>query len=122
METQEIKKNMTNIEKYERIGRLIDNPTHHEIARTFFAASIPGGPVSLIEDGIQIEDHARYYAAAGGTDMPITADYVEDVHMTVVEFCELLMELVDAGGMEGFWPGKIRILFHLQNWTDIPIK
>ncbi|SOB60051.1 conserved protein of unknown function [Pseudodesulfovibrio profundus] len=113
---------MTTIEKYERIGRLVENPTQHELARVFFAASIPGGPVSLIEDGIQIEDHARYYAAAGGTDMEITSEYVEDIYMTVAEFCEMLMELVDAGGMESFWPGKIRVLFHIQGWDEIPVK
>lgn len=113
---------MSTDEKYERIGRLIENPTHHGIARTFFACSIPGGPVSLIADGIMIEDHGRYYSIAAGTDMPITTEHIEDIDLTVAEFCKVLTDLVDSGGMESFWPGKIRIRFHIRGWAEIPIK
>jgi hypothetical protein len=104
------------------IGNLVDTPTHHGMARAFFACSIPGGPVRLIDGGIQIEDHGRYYAMAGGTDMEIEPEHVEDIDMTVAEFCRMLAELVDSGGMDGHWPGKIRISFHVTGWEDIPVK
>lgn len=122
METQEIKKKMTNTEKYERICMLIKKPTQHEIAMVFCICSIPGGPVTLVKDGIRLEDHGRYYEMAAGSDMDITPEHIENINMTVAEFCKMLTEFVEAGGMQGFWPGKIRIFFNIKGWADLPLK
>jgi hypothetical protein len=122
LQTQEIGKDMTDSEKYEMIGKLIDNPTRHDMARAFSACSIQRGSVCFIDDGIQVEDHARSSSVVGGTDMPVAAEHIEDIDMTVAGFYKMLTELVDAGGMESSWPGKIRICFHIRGWTNLPVE
>ncbi|TDT92004.1 hypothetical protein EDC59_101408 [Pseudodesulfovibrio indicus] len=111
---------MTNSEKYEIVGNLIESPTQYDMVRALLVYSAPGGSVSRIKDGIQIEDLAQ--ARIDGRDMGISPEHVENIYMTVAEFCKLLIDLVDAGGMKGFWPGKIKISFHIRGWTDLPVE
>jgi hypothetical protein len=59
---------------------------------------------------------------ADSRKMEIATEHIEDIDMTVAEFCRLLIDLVDVGGMESFWPGKIRVRIHIRRWSDIPIK
>lgn len=113
---------MTDTEKYELVGKLIDNHTRHEMARAFIACAVPGGPVRLIENGIRVEGHVRYHSMADSRKMEIATEHIEDINMTVAEFCRLLIDLVDGGGMESFWPGKIRVSIHIRRWADIPIE
>lgn len=113
---------ISDAEKYELIGNLVDNHTRHELIRALFHCSVPGGPVKLTNYGVLIEDHKRYYDMAAGADMPITARHTEVLRVTVPEFLSLLTEMVDAGGMTDMWPGKIRIQFRIAGWSDIPVK
>jgi hypothetical protein len=118
-----IVKGISDAEKYEFVGNLVDDHTQHELLRALFACSVPGGPVRLQPYGIQIEDHGRYYELSGGRkDMDITAAHVETVKVNVPEFLKLLTDMIDAGGMKDLWPGKIRIEFHIEGWSDIPVK
>lgn len=119
MQTQEIGKDMTNSEKYEIVGNLIESPTQYDMVRALLVCSAPGGSVSRIKDGIQIEDLAQ--ARIDGRDMDILPEHVENIYMTVAEFCKLLIDLADPGGIKGFWPEKIRIGLHIRGWADIPI-
>jgi hypothetical protein len=111
---------MTDTEKYEMIGKLIESPTQHDMVRAVFVCSAPSGSVRRIKDGAQIEDLAQ--SMGGGSIMEISPERVEDIEMTVAEFCKFLIGLVEAGGMESYWPGKIRVNFHIRGWADIPIK
>lgn len=113
---------ISDAEKYELIGNLVDNHTQHELSRALFHCSVPGGPVMLMDYGILIEDHKRYYDMAAGSDVPITGKHTEILSVTVPEFLSLLTEMIDAGGMAEMWPGKIRIQFRIAGWPDIPIK
>lgn len=111
---------MTDSEKYEIVGNLIESPTQYDMVRALLVCSAPGGSVSRIKDGIQIEDLAQ--ARIDGRDMDISSEHVENIYMTVAEFCKLLIGVVEAGGMESYWPRKIRVSFHIRGWADIPIK
>ncbi|WP_338667763.1 hypothetical protein [Pseudodesulfovibrio methanolicus] len=114
---------MTDSEKYEMIGKLIDNPTRHDMALAFFACAAPGGPVRLIENGLRVESHERYCSMADdGREMEVAAECIKAIDMTVAEFCKLLIDQVDTGGMESYWPGKKGVSFHIRGWADIPIK
>jgi hypothetical protein len=123
LQTQEIGKDMTDTEKYEMIGKLIDSPTRHEMARAFFVCAAPGGPVRLIENGLRVEIHERYCSMADdGREIEVATECSKAIDMTVAEFCKLLIDLVYAGGMEIYWPGEKGVSFHIRGWTDMPIK
>jgi hypothetical protein len=76
LQTQEIGKDMTNSEKYEIVGNLIESPTQYDMVRALLVCSAPGGSVSRIKDGIQIEDLAQ--ARIDGRDMDILPELVEN--------------------------------------------
>ena len=113
---------ISDAEKYELIGNLVDNHTQHDLIRALFQCAIPSGPVMLTDYGILIEDHKRYYDMAAGSDMPITGKHTEILRVTVPEFLSLLTKMVDAGGMTDMWPGKIRVQLRIAGWPDIPAK
>ncbi|QGY41461.1 hypothetical protein GM415_15500 [Pseudodesulfovibrio cashew] len=114
---------LSDTQKYELVGDLVDNPTKHGLIRALFHCAKLAGSAAPTGVGIDMQDNERYLAFSGGrTDVGITIDKIEIVQVSVPEFLKLLTDMIDAGGWSesDMWPGKVVIKFELKGWDRIP--
>jgi len=112
---------LSDTQKYELVGDLVDNPTRLGLIRALFHCAKLAGSAAPTGVGIDMQDNERYLAFCGGRgDVGITIDKIEIVQVSVPEFLKLLTDMIDAGGLGDMWPGKIVVKFEFAGWDRIP--